>query len=169
MKETFVTHLASKHSCINRINRSCSHGGPSLVLKQQHFKPSCPSFIYHWEPNHKAKCNQCGYLAETGVLRREWGGAQPQIAPEGWIDCNRSATVGWHSRLATSMLRMYRKTAQLVGVCKDDNVIIVFLPPLEEKTFIRPQNPFKGLGSPGKAHAKHRTQWHLNLPVEKKP
>lgn len=45
---------------------------------------------------------------------------------------------------------------------------IVFLPPLEEKAFICLQNPFKGLHSPGEVHAKHRTHWHLNLPVEEK-
>lgn len=135
---------------------------PIIGFKATALRTFVPLIYYHWEPNHNGKCNQCGYLAETGVLKRERGG---HLASDSSRRLNRSQP------FCNSRPQCWGRIERtpLVGVCKDDNMTIVFLPPVEEKSFIRLQNPFKGLRSPGKAHGKHRTHWHLNLPVEKKP
>lgn len=47
---------------------------PIIGFKATALQTFVPLIYYHWEPNHNGKCNQCGYLAETGVLSRERGG-----------------------------------------------------------------------------------------------
>lgn len=128
-------------ACMAAHHCSWSNSTPTLL----------PLIYYHWEPNHKGKRNRWGYLAETQVLRRERGGVpNPRIPPKASIDCNRSATVGWHSRLSSSVPRTYWKSP--VGRCMRGWQHGYCIPATRWKSeaFICLQNPFKGPRSSGR-------------------
>lgn len=106
------------------------------------FRTPVPLINSLWEPKHNERFNQCSHLAETRALRREQGGHPPSDISGRW---NRSQpflqesadTAGFPPQCWGPI-----EGTPLVGVCKVDNMTIVFLPPLDKKAFIRLRKSF---------------------------